>query len=107
METTLFQPNVVVMDDPFLTALYISSVGSVPTARLPYSKDCCLHGGGGEYLSMALHVAVIDALLYLSGDVETNPGPLCEWILWSLHWSAVNRCTLGHYLKNTSFLSHI
>ena len=37
--------------------------------------------GCGQYSNAAFHVAVVDILLYLSGDVEKNPGPvkLCEF----------------------------
>ena len=70
-----------------ITALSVSSTDSgsmlCTTPRPAYSRHCCLHwspqSGCDGYLSVGFHVAVIDAMLYLSGDVETNPGPLCEF----------------------------
>ncbi len=70
----------------YFTALRILSPDWSSTTRSGSVNYCwsAPSGGCGEYLSEVFPVAVIDALLYLSGDVETNPGPLCEFISYSL-----------------------
>ncbi len=68
----------------FFTAFRILSPDWSSTTRSGSVNYCwSAPSGCGEYLSELFPVAVIDALLYLSGDVETNPGPLCEFTLSS------------------------
>ena len=43
------------------------------------SNHLSILSGCGQYLNVVLHTVMV-TLLYLCGDVEKNPGPLCELI---------------------------
>ena len=53
---------------------------SVPIATCVMKKDYCLIVTSDrlQHSNVAFRVFVMDTLLYLSGDVEKNPGPLCK-----------------------------